>query len=178
MQTMPPKIVRFILVGAALVLFSCQRRDGIPIDINLPPDATDAHSRVTPDNSLREVTFTVQSKRDSLATASQIESQLMQGGYVRCTGGKGNWEVISKHQDGKIIEENRLLLFFKTSNPRQLGVIFARQICDTKQIQCKEEFLVRQINIPPSIVDGDKYVSNVCENRTQIGDPTVELKFQ
>ena len=176
MQIMP-KVIRVFLTGAIFVLSSCQGENHILAEISIPTGATILDSRVAPDNSLHEMRFALQSEKDSLVTANQIQGQITKAGYVRCAGGNESWEVISKHRDGKVIEENRLLRFFKTNNPRQLGAIYATQACSAKQSPCNQVFLVRQIDVPKSLVDGDKWVSEICENRSRTIDPTAEFKF-
>ena len=168
---------KLFVVAAIALVSSCQRVAFTPADIGIPADAIDAHTSTSEDRSSHELTFNIPSKRDSLLAADQIESQMSKAGYTRCVASKGNWEVITRRDGARATEENRLLRIFRADNPRQVGIIFARQDCDTKQSQCLERFMVRQMEIPRSIPDGDKYVRDICENRSRVTDLGAPLKF-
>lgn len=166
-----------ILVFGAFLLGSCQRGVDVPVQISAPSNATGTRVNVSPDNSSHEFMFLVSSAQDDYSVVDQIESQLTKAGFARCAGGNGRWETLRRHQDGRVVEENRLLRFFRTSGPRQLGMILVRQHCNENQAQCEHQFLVRQIDMPESIPDGDRYLREICENRSQIVDPGAKLQF-
>lgn len=166
---------------SALTMFffsSCQRGVNVPVQINAPPNATDLRVDVNADSSSHELVFVVPSERDGYSLVNQIENQMTKAGYTRCTAGGGQWETLKHRGDARVMEERRLLRFFKTSDPRQLAMILVRQDCKQGESQCQHQFIVRQIDVPKSIPGAEKYVRDICENRSQIADPGTGLQFR
>lgn len=177
MRTLSEAIKKIATATTVLALCSCQRGVDGPVRISAPVNARDMHVSASADSSSQDITFTASSERDGYVTSDQIESQLTKAGYVRCNPDRGKWETVKIRREGQEREENRLLRFFKTKDPRQLGMIYAKQSCKENQPQCDHQFTVRQINVPKSVPDGDKYVQAICENRSEASDPNTPLKF-
>lgn len=154
--------------GALLLLIGSCQQVNFPVPISAPTNATGTHISVSKDGSSHEVEFHVLSKRDSQSIADQLQTQLTKAGYSRCDSGVGKWESLKHRQDGRVVDEIRLLRFFKTGDPGQLGVIFARQQCSDDRTDCDQRFLVRQINIPDSMTDRGKYIEEICKGTTRI----------
>jgi hypothetical protein len=157
-------IKRLILAVCVLwLLVACQRTEEFPVQLTVPTGATEVRVNENADRSVRELTFIVSSGRNSYLVADQMEDQLKKGGYVRCSSGGGQWEILRRRQGDKENAETRLLRFLKTGEPGRLGAILANEYCNESQNQCEQHFIVRQINIKQSIAEADKYIREICK---------------
>lgn len=151
------------LACVSLALFSCTGQATSLTSIEPPEGARDIVESDSPDDPIKELSFSIATERDSYSIVHEMEKRLGAAKYERCDKGPGRWETIKRHKANQVVAEIRILRFYTTGTPGQLAAIVAYQTCDDKERQCTQNFTVRQQVVPSSVPNRDQYMKEICQ---------------